>query len=233
MSSRLIACVLALFTAAAASGVDWGAFAAASDPSLDPALLDAMAHGDQETRMAICTGITLRKDPAIGVFIETLAAERPGAHDWRIEHCLRLILAGLIDQGRSLENRRVRADANAAALDLLFTRAVEWQDPQLLGLLMQAVLLHPSSEGLKAVMDVGRRLTDALELNGGLLPPQETALAREYLATAKSLARGDFLPQCAAIARLSRDGILVEAARLAAGTLADRSSPRVDSPPRF
>jgi hypothetical protein len=222
MSSRLIACALAFLAVAAVSAVDWEAFSAASGPELDPDLLDAMAHGDQETWISICTGITRRKDPSIGAFMETLAAGHTGTNDWRIEHCLRIILDGLLDGPLSTGERGARVDANAASLDVLFSSVMEWRDPQLLGLLVRAAALHPSPGGLQAVMNVGRRISEELESNGGFLMPQEASLALDFLASVRSLAHPDFLPQCADIARLSRDGILVDEARSVAGTLASR-----------
>jgi hypothetical protein len=205
--------------ASAAFAVDWAAFAAASDPSLDPALLEAMRTGDLETRLAICSGLPRRPDPDLSAFIRTLSAEHAGPSDWRTEQYLRLLLAGLLevaDQGAAA----ARLDRNGAALDELLAGISDWGDPQLVGLLVRVAALRPSAVGIRAVIDAGGRVRARLAATGGPLLPRERSLALDVAAAARSLGDALLLGVCSDIARLSSDAEVIGAARAAARALA-------------
>ncbi|MGA2977485.1 MAG: hypothetical protein ABSF77_19440 [Spirochaetia bacterium] len=203
-----------------APAIDWEAFASGTDPSLDPALLQVLASGDQETDISVYRGLAMRSDPSVGAFIEALALNHLGDSIWRTELYLRVLLEKLFDPGLGEEALQTRIKANSGALDMMFSRISDWQNPQLLDVLTRIAPRISRPSGTRAVMDVGQRIISELYSGKGFLLPQETSLAMDYLAAVDGLANQDFLPQCAEIARLSRDKALVETARSTAKKLA-------------
>jgi hypothetical protein len=73
---------------------------------------------------------------------------------------------------------------------------------------------------MHAIMDTGASVVRELESSDGLVPSEDAALVLDFLQAARRTARSDFFPYCAAIARLSRDKVIVDAARSAAAGLA-------------
>ena len=112
------------------------------------------------------------------------------------------------------------ATANTDALSMLFAMIAEWKSPQLKGTLLKFALAAPGQEGLHAIMDVGASVVSELNASpDGLIPSQDAALALDFLNAASGSARTDFLAYCTDIARLSRDAVIVAAARAAAVSL--------------
>jgi hypothetical protein len=151
--------------------------------------------------------------------ILALAAAHTGTGSWRNELLLRTLLQPVADVQSGIDFRRARIAANANALDDLFTRMGDWADAQLAGALVRLAPLAASPEALRAVARMGARIVDGLAHGNGLLPSQEGALALDYLDSAAALGRQELAEQCAEIARLSREPVLLRAARASARTL--------------
>ncbi|MGO9309929.1 MAG: hypothetical protein ACLQDL_12990 [Spirochaetia bacterium] len=223
MSSRGIFPLLFLLAARVLCAQDWESFAAASDRSADPIILQTMAAGDLETNIALCKGLARRSDSDCRAILESLAAGHASRTTLHSELLLRYLLEGVRSANPQEASLAQWAAANASALDELLFRIAEWRSPQLEGVLLAFALIAPGPQGMHAIMDVGDSLVRELESSAGLIPSEREALVLDFLAAARKADRADFFPSCAAIARLSRDKVIVEAARSAAAALASAS----------
>jgi hypothetical protein len=210
MSSRAVLCLALLQITASLHGADWASFAATSDQSEDSVLIQAMADGDLETRLAICGSLAKREDPYLEGILSWLADTRGVFDGPQRELLLRVVLQGF---------DATRIAANRVALASLLDRIDQWKDPQLTGAL---ILLAPRTDLVgahAAIMLIGDRLVSELRESAGVLPSQETALGLDFLAAAEAVGSADFLPACAQMARLAREKALVDRARAVAAAL--------------
>jgi hypothetical protein len=218
-SGRSIASLLFMLLPIALPALDWESFAESSSSVQDTVLLSAMGEGDLETALEICRGVSRRADPSMAAIIEALADSHTGSAFWRNELLIRTLLQPVAAAETEAEFRKARASANAGILDDLFARIGDWSDPQLAGVLVRIAPLSASPQALQAVAYIGTRIVHWLQNGKGLIPSQEAGLALDYLDSAIALGRGELGAQCAEIARLSRDAVIVKAARTAAMTL--------------
>ena len=216
---KAVLCLIFLLLPFALPAQDWEGFAAASSSAQDSVLLTAMTEGDLSTALSICRGVSRRADPSLNEFIQALTASHTGSGSWRSELLLRVLLQPAGDGESSDDFRRARVAANGNALSALFARMNEWTDAQLAGVLVRIAPLAASPEGLLAVIAVGNRIMDGLRKGNGFIPSQEAGLALDYLKSAVTLGRQELAEQCTAIARLSREAVIVKAARVAAQAL--------------
>ena len=217
MSSRVAACVSLLFAASVANALDWGDFALVSDRSEDPLLIEVILSSDLGQAIGICEGVGSRHDPAAGAVIEAIVTS--GGSLLRTETLLRALLARLLDPDRTDPPLAERLAANADAIDMLARAVSLWVDPQLVAALVRVLPLVEGPDRLRALVDVGDRIISAEDRGRGLLSPQETALAMEWLAAVRSIGSRDLLFSCVQVARLSADVDLVSAARETARAL--------------
>ncbi len=216
-----IAFLLAAVTLAAQ---DWEAFAAGSGSAQDPVLLSAMAAGDLQTALGICRGVSRRSDPSMVNFIQALTST-PARAPWRSELLLRILLEPLAEAGTSEDFRSARLQANASALNDLYSRIDDWKDAQLAAALVRIAPFAATPASLQAVMRVGARVIAELQKGNGLIPSEETALALDCVSSAAALRRPEMAELCMQMARLSHEPVLVKAARAAAATLLSLPAP--------
>ena len=184
MSRGALVPALVLIVATASTAIDWGTFAARSDRSDDPLLLQALDPGDLATDILICEGVARRNDPYAGSIIDAIANVRTGVSAEcrqerradRSELLLRVLLAALLDPSLGAAAVGARIEANAAALESLVTRIDEWRDPQLAGALVRILPAMHGAFRLKALMRVGNRVVAGLERGKGVIPVQESIL---------------------------------------------------------
>jgi hypothetical protein len=221
MSSRSTCALLLVLLCGTLYGQDWEGFAASSDHSADPVILQTMAAGVLETNIALCRGIARRSDPDAHAIIEYLAAGQASRTSLGSELLLRYLLQGVLAARTGEAPLRDWAAANAVPLDLLLAMITQWKSPQLKGILLKFALIAPGQEGMHAIVEVGALVVAELGASpDGLIPSQDAALALDFLSAAHRSARPEFLPYCTDIARLSRDAVIVAAARAAAVSLA-------------
>ncbi len=227
MSSRTAFAVttlafFALFALVAAPlrAQDWESFAASSNRAMDPLMLHIMAESDLEENIALCKGLGRRADADVRVFIDSLAAGDTSKTALGTEALLRRLLSSVLEANAREESLRAWQEANASSVEMLLDRIDQWGDPQLRGALVKLALIANTPQGVRAIMNVGTGVVRELERSDGLIPSQDAALALDFLSAARVLARSDFFPSCVEIARLSRDEVLVKAARSAASALA-------------
>jgi hypothetical protein len=227
MSSRVVVlaagallCALLLAASARAAADDLGVFALRSDRADDPFLMQALQDEDFSTQALICDGVGRRADPYAADIIGFLLERNAGAEKVHVEILLRMILKGLFDPARGEEKIRSAVAANADALGTMVSRIDRWTDPQLTSSLVRLLPFLPASQALPALLAVGSGLVHRLEAGAGSVPSQETGLAMDYLAAAEKMKCRDSFEQCAAMARLSREKVLVDRARSVARVLA-------------
>ena len=213
MSSRVAISTLLIFAAFAVSAADWGTLAADSDRRLDSALLSALQNEDFDTKVLICTGIGKRADPFAGDIIAALLESSAGKTSDTIELLLRMLLQGLFDPSKGENWISERIAANRDELDSMAGRMTQWKDPQLAGALVRIFPSLNTPGALPALAQVGSRVVRTLENGKGVLLAQDFALAQEFLTAVETTRRTDFLEQCTAIARLSREKLVVDRAR--------------------
>jgi hypothetical protein len=224
MSSRtafaLLPPLLFLLFAGSLSAQDWEAFAASTDRSMDPFILQTMAAGDLETSIALCRGLGRRSDANVQAVIDSLAAGHVSRTSLGTEVLLRWLLKSAMDANSQEASLGAWLAANSSSVDMLLDRIAEWKNPQLKGALVRLAVVARSPQGTRAIMEVGASVVLELEHSGGLIPSEDAALALDFLSAAQRSARSDYFTYCTEIARLSRDAILVKAARSAAAALA-------------
>ncbi|MGA2642001.1 MAG: hypothetical protein ABSG21_13995 [Spirochaetia bacterium] len=223
MSSRGVSTLLLLLIACHVSAQDWESFAASSDRSADSIILQTMSAGDLETNIAICKGLARRGDSDVSSILESLAAGHSARTAVSTELLLRYLLQGVLDAHPQEASLQDWAMTNDAALDMLLFRITEWRSPQLQGVLLAFAVIAQGRQGRHAIMDVGASLVSELQASAGLIPSEDAALALSFLNAARRAMRSDFFAYCAEIARLSRDEVIVRAARSAASALASAS----------
>ena len=199
---------------------DWESFAASSQQAMDPVILRIMAESDLEDSIALCRGLGQRADADVHVFIDSLMAGHVAKTALGTEVLLRWLISSALAAHPQEQSLRSWQAANTSSVDELLDRIEQWQNPQLKGALLELAVIARSAQGMHAIMDVGDGVVRELERSDGLIPSQDAALALDFLSAARSSSRSDFLPSCTAIARLSRDAVLVRAARSAAKDLA-------------
>jgi hypothetical protein len=242
MSSRAAICTLLIFATVAASAADWGTLAADSDRTLDSALLSALQEGDLETKVLICTGVGKRADPFAGHVLTALMESKAVKGSDTIELLLRMLLLGLFDPSKGEKWISDRVSANRDELDSMAARMEQWRDPQLAGAMVRIIPSLNSPRALPALAQVGSRVVRTLETGAGIMLSQDLALALDFLTAVEATGRAEYLEQCTAIARLSREKLVVDRARevarkIAASNLrqgaASGAGLRVDSWPHF
>jgi hypothetical protein len=221
MSSRAVFSALLMLIAAVAIAADWGTLAAGSDRTLDTTLVSALNTEDFGTAIMICEGIGRRGEPYAGDVIASLAAGNPGRTDSQRELLLRILLEKLFDPARDEPAIQARIAANSEELDSLVGRIAQWKDPQLVGVLVRVLPSLPGKTALPALAEAGSRAIDELRQGMGLVSPQEGALL-DFLSSVERISSEDFLEQCTAIARLSRDKVIVDRARAIARAIASQ-----------
>jgi hypothetical protein len=223
MSSRSASTLLFILLSVPLFGLDWEGFAASSDRSADPIILQTMAAGDLEVNIALCRGVARRGDADVRSIIESLAAGHAARTALSTELLLRYLLQGVLDANPREAMLRIWAATNAGSLEMLLFRINEWKSAQLQGVLLAFAVIAPGPQGMHAIMDVGASVVRELDASSGLIPSEDAALVLDFLSAARRAARSDFFPYCAAIARLSRDKVIVDAARSAAAALTSAS----------
>ena len=227
MSSRVVVlaagglfCALLLAVSTRGAADDLGTFAVRSDRADDPILLQSLEEEDFSTSVLICDAVGRRDDPYAADIIAFLLERNAGAEKVHVEILLRMLLRGLFDTSRGEQWVRSAITANAGVLDTMISRIDRWTDPQLTSSLVRLLPFLPASQALPALLTVGSGLVDRLESGEGLITSQETGLAMDFLATVERMRCRDSFDQCAAIARLSREKVLVDRARSVARSLA-------------
>jgi len=210
-------------TAGALLAQDWEGVAARSGRSMDDFIVQSIADGDLGTGIALCKGLGRRQDLDVQAVIDAIVARRTPGSEVKSEVMLRWLVTSAREAHPQAESLRAWAAANSRSVDMLLGRISLWKSAQLKGALLELAVIAPEDRGARAIMDVGQDVVRELEDSpDGLIPSQDTALALDFLAAARRSARADFFPVCVQVARLSRENVLVDAARSAAQELAAR-----------
>ena len=213
-----MACAL-LLCARVAGASEWGRLVEASDRSLDPAILEAFATGDYDTRLSICEAMGRRSDPLAAGLLSALLSDFSKRGGYRGEHLLRVLLESLFDPRLGPAVLRGRYEANTEQLLVAESRWEAFADPQLKAALLRILPLFDRASSLPLLMAAGRSMIDALEKGDGLLPQAETGLLLDFLAAVEALSDSGFLDPCLEVGRLSREKIVIDRARAIARKL--------------
>jgi hypothetical protein len=189
---------------------------AGSDRSLDAAIVSAFETADFDTRLSICAAMGRRTDPDATGLLGWLLAYSTRGDAPRREHLLRVLLESLFDPGRGLPALQQRLDANREELAVLHARWDTLGDSQLKAVLLRILPLFDPAEARPILAGAGAALVERLRLQGGRLPPAETALLLDFLRAVTVIRGADFLEPCLMVSSLSRERPVVDAARRAA-----------------
>ena len=219
MSSRVLAAALLLLTTQLVAAADWRSFASESSRGDDPAILEALGSGDFEVRMLLCQGIGTRAEPFAADIIGSLRDRSIRHEGFRASLLLRVLLSGMFDPARGEAEIRARVAANQEILTDMAAHIGDYRDQQLTGILVRILPLLPSDTALSSLMVVGSRLTAELQSDQGVIPSQDIDLALDFLSTAARMKSQDLLDPCVVVSRLSREKVVVDAARQTVKTL--------------
>ncbi len=216
--SRLFLALLVLFAVARPAAALWREFALASDRRLDDVILEALEGATFDEKLEILSAVGQRDDPYIGAYLDAFLLDQ-SSRPTESEHLLRILLDIAFPRTAPLERLAGRVAANETALLAAAARLSSFSDPQLCAAIVRVIPLLPGGRGdLLALVD---RIVDRLELRAGLLDPRENGLLLDTLAAIRAIGSPDFLDPVLAVARLSREGVVVERARATALVLAE------------
>jgi hypothetical protein len=202
------------------SAQDWETFAASSDRSQDSFIIETMKQGELEAQLSLCRGLGRRADSNVEAVIDSLVAGYAPGTASRTELLLRQLLVSARTAHRQDTDLPSWVAANAASLETLLAGMARWRAPMLKVELVSLAAIAGGPAARRALLEAGAGVGQALKGSGGLLSGEETALALAFLEAARRAPSADLLPACADIARLSRDGTVVDAAREAAAACA-------------
>jgi hypothetical protein len=212
----IIVC-LALFAAAHPAGALWREVALASDRSDDPVILDVLEGATLDERLEILEAVGERADPFIGAYLDDFLL-RHTSRPAESEHLMRVLLDAAFPRSTDLSLLDGRVGPNQAALLAASARLPTFTDPQLCAAIVRLIPLLPGGRGdLLGAVD---RLAGRLARGDGFLDPREDALLLDVLEAMGRVGSPDFLEPALAIARLSREKVVVERARTVARALA-------------
>jgi hypothetical protein len=216
-TARHFLILLALLSAASPAGALWREFALASDRSYDTVILEALDSATLDERLEILIAVGEREDPFIGSYIDDFLlhhTSRPAES----EHLMRVLLESAFPRTAAREQLAVRAAANQAYLLAAASRLATFTDQQLCAAIVRLIPLLPG--GLPDLLGTVDRLVDRLARGDGYLDPRDNGLLLDALEAMGRTGSHDFLEPALAVARLSREKVVVERARAVARALA-------------
>jgi hypothetical protein len=216
-AARPFIIILALIAAASPAGALWREFALASDRSDDHVILDVLEGATLDERLEIMSGVGERADPFIGVYLDDFLL-RHSSRPAESEHLMRVLLESAFPRAAALEQLAGRVLPNRAALLAAVSRLATFADPQLCAAIVRLIPLLPG--GLADLLELVDRLVDRLARGDGFLDPRDDGLLLDALEAMGRTGSPDFLEPALAVARLSRERIVVERAREVARMLA-------------
>lgn len=215
--ARLALALAALLLAARPGAALWREFALASDRSWDPVILEALDGATLDERLEILQAVGERDDPFIGRYLEDFLVRRGPDQPVR-EHLMRVLLASAFPREAPPERLAPRVAPNRQGLLAMCARLATFTDPQLCA---EVVRLIPLLDGGRAdLLALVGQLAERLAASGGRLDPREDGLLLDALEAMGRIGSPDFLEPALAVARLSRERPVVEAARELARALA-------------
>jgi hypothetical protein len=208
---------LAFFALPHPAGALWREFALGSDRSDDPVILDVLRDASLDERLEILEAVGARADPFLGAYLEDFLV-RHTSRPSESEHLMRVLLDAAFPRSADLSLLSVRVAANQGALLAASARLPTFTDSQLCAAIVRIIPLLPGGRG--DLLGAADRLAERLAERDGLLDPRENALLLDVLEAMGRVGSPDFLEPALAIARLSREKIVVERARKVARALA-------------
>jgi len=216
-TARLLFTLLALLAVVHPAGALWREFVLASDRADDPVILEALIDATLDERLEIFEALGVRADPFLGAYLDDFLL-RPSARPAEAEHLLRVLLESAFPPTTSLEGLAERVAPNREALLAAAVRLDTFTDPQLCAAIVRLIPLLP--DGRQHLLGVVDRLVDRLEGAAGVIDPRDSGLLLDALEAMRRIGSPDFLESALAVARLSRERMVVERARETARELA-------------
>ena len=211
--ARLFLVVLAFAISARPASSLWREFALASDRRLDDVILEALEGASLDEKLEILTAVGQREDPFIGAYVDAFL-RRQSSRPAESEHLLRILLDSAFPRTVPLASLANRVAPNQAPLLAAAARLSTFSDPQLCAAIVRVIPLLPGGRpDLLALVD---RLVDLMEERDGVLDPRQNGLLLDALASMRQVGSPDFLEPVLAVARLSRERVVVERARATA-----------------
>ncbi len=216
--ARLFLALICLLVVARPAAALWREFALASDRRLDDVILVALEDATLDEKLEILSAVGQREDPFIGAYLDAFLLRQP-SRPAESEHLLRILLDSAFPRDVPLARLAERVAPNQPALLAAAARLSTFADPQLCAAIVRVIPLLPGGRGdLLALVD---RMVDRLEARNGLLDPRENGLLLDALAAINAIGSPDFLGPVLAVARLSRERVVVERARATALVLTE------------
>jgi hypothetical protein len=208
---------LAFSAAAYPAGALWREFALDSDRSDDPVILDVLEGATLDERLEILEAVGERADPFIGSYLDDFLL-RHTSHPAESEHLMRVLLDSAFPRSTDLERLAGRVAPNQTVLLEASARLATFSDPQLSAAIVRLIPLLPG--GRADLLGTVDRLAKRLAREDGLLDPRDNALLLDALEAMGRVGSPDFLEPALAVARLSREKVVVVRARSVARALA-------------
>jgi len=221
--ARLLVALLALVAGTLPAAALWREFALASDRSYDDVILELLDGATLEERLEILKAVGERADPFIGAYLDAFLL-RPASRPAESEHLIRVLLESAFPRSTPLEQLAARVAPNTDPLLAACSRLATFGDPQLCAAIVRLIPLLPG--GRADLLGVVDRLIGLLERGDGLLDPRDDGLLLDTLEAMGRTGSRDFLEPALAVARLSREKVVVHQARTVARALAQEGTGR-------
>jgi hypothetical protein len=216
--AHLLLVVLAFALSARPASALWREFVLASDHRLDDVILEVLEGATFDEKLEIFTAIGQREDPFIGAYVDAFLLRR-SPRPAESEHLMRILLDTAFPRTVPLASLADRVAPNQVPLLAAAARLSSISDPQLCAAIVRVIPLLPGGRpDLLALVD---RLVDLMEDRDGILDPRENGLLLDALASMRQIGSPDFLEPVLAVARLSRERVVVERARATALVLSE------------
>jgi hypothetical protein len=216
-AARPFLILLVLLAAASPAVALWREFAVASDRSDDTIILEMLETASLDERLEILNAVGEREDPFIGAYLDDFLL-RHSSRPAESEHLMRVLLDSAFPRSSALEQLAGRVAPNQAGLLAAASRLATFADPQLCAAIVRLIPLLPG--GLSDLLGTVDRLVDRLAGGDGFLDPRDDGLLLDALDAMGRTGSHDFLEPALAVARLSREKVVVERARAVARALA-------------
>ena len=163
-----------------------------------------------DERLEILNAVGEREDPFIGAYIDDFLGRHSAQPAQRASTCLRILLDTAFPRGAP-ERLAARVEPNRTHCSRPPRGFASFSDPQLCAAIVRVIPLLPG--GRADLLGLVDRIVDRMGRSDGLLDPRENGLLLDALEAMRAIGAPDFLGTVLAVARLSRERVVVERAR--------------------
>jgi hypothetical protein len=174
-----------------------------TDRSANPLIAEILAFSSLTDRLGAARALGLRRDPYVSDLIDVLLGKLYGTGRFEVELVLRVLLESVFPRSLVPEALRPRLEVNRSGVELLADRLAEFGAPlaretyRILGVAEDGRLRS-------ALMDEGRRLTEALKRRNGSSDAEQADRLMAFLEAVEQSGDGLFAATVVSLLEITR-----------------------------